>query len=226
MFLRYCRPKQKKPSVHLYQWLSCLLTSKTQSPSRKNWVYDTCRWIVYVLYKTVGKTGRKNQRLCVLLIETLLSQYRLSPVLDPLTASSDVTQKQKPHLNQKLLISNWTLRDSVDNDITVELQKYDTCLRTLEETCPLYQRGCTLQVSALSPRQLYYGKHTIYWRCPQGLRGDNSVSSASDMHDCLPRIMYSDVLREPKFVWLDTTIALSEYYKLVKEYTRRRLTVE
>ncbi len=99
----------------------------------------------------------------------------------------------------------------------------------LHVTSPLCKRSWCLQESILSPRQLYYGKRRIYWRCPAGYRSADGAAYGRHLPEkYIPNIFamfHSDLLqssRKPIVVPLNTM--LEEFYALVQESSGRELT--
>jgi hypothetical protein len=127
------------------------------------------------------------------------------------------------------------LKLSADSDTThtVQIQAEDIeDLRHLEASGPLAVRGWCLQESILSPRQLYYGRQQIYWRCPAGYAAADGTESGSSVplmtFPNMSEHLYSDILRCPSrdlskdASGLDDLLA--DYYELLTRYSRRRLT--
>ncbi|KEY69346.1 hypothetical protein S7711_09739 [Stachybotrys chartarum IBT 7711] len=130
-----------------------------------------------------------------------------------------------------------TLQATSDNssqvEITVEQRNWDEeSLSTLELYGPLSSRGWTLQESLLSPRQLFYGRSRIYWRCRGGYKSDAAVDFLPEgpmtpyiPFDGLSSVLFSDILDPQLEDTVDLGLILRNYYQLVELYNERNLTV-
>ncbi|KAB5540401.1 heterokaryon incompatibility protein-domain-containing protein [Coniochaeta sp. 2T2.1] len=116
-----------------------------------------------------------------------------------------------------------------DDSFRVKVERADPdeeSLDTLYHKGPLSGRGWTLQESMLSPRHLYCGKNQIYWKCPSGLDSADGICARFKAPDKEYKTIY-DVLhtRSQKVKTdRDTNALLQEYYELVEDYSRRRIT--
>ncbi|KAB5576438.1 heterokaryon incompatibility protein-domain-containing protein [Coniochaeta sp. 2T2.1] len=111
--------------------------------------------------------------------------------------------------------------------VTVERADPDEeSLDTLYHKGPLSGRGWTLQESMLSPRHLYYGTNQIYWKCPTGLESADGICARFKAPDKEYKSVYDVLHTRPRKVKtdLDTNALLQEYYELVEDYSRRRIT--
>lgn len=100
-----------------------------------------------------------------------------------------------------------------------------------ERTGVLATRGWTLQEMALSPRQLFYGKRQIYWRCFNGcqsadgyLPGDDAVMYGSKSYFELSKILNWEVLQSRAARLPHVSFLLYYFYRLVIDYSGRRLS--
>ncbi|KAM3068464.1 hypothetical protein ACMFMG_009606 [Clarireedia jacksonii] len=126
---------------------------------------------------------------------------------------------------------------SLDNglEIAVRIGYYDPNEETLNGLgikAPLALRGWTLQEALLSPRHLYYGRHQIYWKCPQGYQALDGMPSGfrypeENMLERLSSFLYLDILQNP---WpLNNEVKadiLHGYYWMIREYSSRSLTYD
>lgn len=105
-------------------------------------------------------------------------------------------------------------------------------LTALALKCLLYRRGWCLQKIVLSPRQLLYGEKQMYWQCPHGFREAEGTGVGPGRRfpgpafGRLASILYADILRpsSPAKAEDDIDIVLTEYYKLVQDYSHRQLS--
>lgn len=118
-----------------------------------------------------------------------------------------------------------------NTEVIVERRDVDReNLKRLQIYGPLGRRGWTLQESILSPRHLYYGARQLYWRCPEGYESADGaplgLETPEDTYDELPCVLYSDILRQPQSKPFDISTLLSDYYRMVTEYSQRELTFD
>jgi hypothetical protein len=118
-------------------------------------------------------------------------------------------------------------------------KKNQEYLSDLVTSSVLASRGWTLQESVLSARVLFFGNKQIYWRCQSGFQyADGRLSQLGDawvlpdfpdLKDSYPAMRsygFSNAMMSPGHAGVDEKEAiLEEYYYLVHDYTRRRLTV-
>ncbi|OIW32526.1 HET-domain-containing protein [Coniochaeta ligniaria NRRL 30616] len=103
-------------------------------------------------------------------------------------------------------------------------------LDTLYHKGPLSGRGWTLQESILSRRHLYFGARQIYWKCPDSLQSADGICARFKAPDkeykAISHVMHAKHAQQEKDDMLDKSALLREYYELVQDYSRRRLTQE
>lgn len=113
-----------------------------------------------------------------------------------------------------------------DNDDEYDANQYD-----IVYACPLVGRAWALQEYVLSPRQLFYGKDAIYWKCPQGFEGANGLPSGFEFPGGrskeISSILLSEVVRQGSIPQANKKDAiLEEYYDMVQTYSSKALSVE
>lgn len=135
-----------------------------------------------------------------------------------------------------------TSRGAIPLKISTDNKSHDTVqvslkdeeeesLGSLFSTSPLNKRGWTLQERVLSPRVLYYGKRQIYWQCRQGFRSADEVPDGALMPEQvsypeISNLLHFHSLNQPSTGKLDLYLLLDEYYKLVHEYSSRKLSFD
>jgi hypothetical protein len=82
-------------------------------------------------------------------------------------------------------------------------------------SAPLHQRAWVLQERLLSPRNLHFGKHMIYWECRRSIASENMEPQEGHSY-------HSPVFWWPKEV--DIWEALRRWYSMVENYTKACLT--
>lgn len=136
---------------------------------------------------------------------------RILPEVLPLYVGGDDKQSER---SVQLKV---TLREEENLDL---LQMYG----------PLCKRGWCLQESVLSPRQIYFGKEQIYWKCPKGYNSLNGTTEvylhmSADVLPHLSRILHRDVLASSSSIpHTISNIIVKEHNALVHQYTNRNLT--
>lgn len=161
--------------------------------------------------------------------------YRNSAVTISATASKgskhgiinqDVQEDPTPPLPASVRVS----KGSADT-ITVLRQDPDEetlCKLDISSMSPLSSRGWILQESVLSPRQLYYGRCQIYWRCPTGYQAADGTSAGLRLpaltYPHLSTVLYRDIRRSQTERLPAERLVFKDYYDLVENYTQRRLT--
>ncbi|KAF5007899.1 hypothetical protein FDECE_5814 [Fusarium decemcellulare] len=103
----------------------------------------------------------------------------------------------------------------------------DETLDRLLNSCPLVSRGWTLQEASLSSRSITYGIRGIYWQCPQQFRGANGTWEGGAENFPQRRAQLNSVLHHRCDSFespLDCRKLFDEYYDLVEDYSRRKLT--
>lgn len=139
------------------------------------------------------------------------------------------SQEPPPRLNHKLRVFE---NENQSDEVTVELvhptHKSMETMRDLWEDSPLTSRGWTLQEFVLSPRHIFYGRHQIYWKCPDGFQ---SAAEGAVYDDELPvhpkelaRVLHRERLSTVPSSMPDRKQLLRDYYSLVKEFCMRKLT--
>ncbi|KAI8651876.1 HET domain-containing protein [Fusarium sp. Ph1] len=94
---------------------------------------------------------------------------------------------------------------------------------------PLNSRGWVLQEKILSPRNLYFGSKMIYWKCPEVLQGSDGAPllkvhpNPIEEYRQIDAIIHPNTQHEPPGD--DPRPLLNTYYRVVEEYTNRKLTV-
>ncbi|CAG9981351.1 unnamed protein product [Clonostachys byssicola] len=128
---------------------------------------------------------------------------------------------------------------SNDNQTTVSVATFSQGdrsrvedLRWLYLYSPLCIRGWCLQESVLSPRILHYGVSQIYWKCSRGFQSADgalpgNLFPENEFYPALSSVLYSDLARggdSSMVVALDKRRLMDEFYELVNQYTKRKLS--
>jgi hypothetical protein len=176
------------------------------------------------------KMGSVYKNSCVTLYALVARESKVgilnldrSPPPDPppaiLRISDDPTQTSAVTLIKKHSTEYEFLSELLDNSTFPE------------RTGVLATRGWTLQEMALSPRQLYYGRKQIYWRCFNGcqsadgyLPGDDEVAYGFKSYFEISKILNWEVLQSRAARLPHVSFLLSYFYRLVYNYSARRLS--
>ncbi|KAF1954419.1 HET-domain-containing protein [Byssothecium circinans] len=146
-------------------------------------------------------------------------------------SSSGILNSQEPSLRLTHKLRVYENKDQSD-EVTAELiqspQKGMETMDHLWRDGPLTFRGWTLQEFVLSPRHLFYGRHQIYWKCPDGYRsvaeGELRDSDVPVRFEELTRVLHRERLSTVPSTMPDRRQLLDDYYTIVCEYCRRSLT--
>jgi len=107
------------------------------------------------------------------------------------------------------------------DDIT--LRKLDD---TIEETCPLHQRGWAFQECVVSPRLLIYGATQMMWCCWAEIMSE-SCNGSEDFHWLRHEIVWPRRYLRPRSAGrtlLPDNSLMQTWNRLVEQYTTRQLT--
>ncbi|KAF2187679.1 HET-domain-containing protein, partial [Zopfia rhizophila CBS 207.26] len=85
------------------------------------------------------------------------------------------------------------------------------------ESSPLHMRGWVLQERLLSPRNLHFGEHMIYWECRQSVASENSIPRDPNSKP----LIFSG---ESKINMIPDDGYLGKWQKSVEQYTAASLT--
>lgn len=134
-----------------------------------------------------------------------------------------------PRLTRRLRVyENEDQSEAVTAELIPADQKGMETMSHLWGDGPLTTRGWALQEFVLSPRHLFYGRHQIYWKCPDGYRsvadGELRTDDIPVRFEELTRILHRERLPRVSSTMLDRTQLLDDYYTIVCEYCRRSLT--
>jgi hypothetical protein len=116
-------------------------------------------------------------------------------------------------------------------DVMVErADPEEESLDSLYHKGPLSSRGWTLQESLLSRRHLYYGARQIYWKCPGGLHSADGICARFKAPDKeyknISNVLHTSSASTDRDRLPDRAALLQDYYELVQDYSRRKLTCE
>ncbi|KAJ4375897.1 hypothetical protein N0V83_001175 [Neocucurbitaria cava] len=121
-----------------------------------------------------------------------------------------------------------------ENGVTNEQQVVQMAYQDFEEenlsrldmSGPLSSRGWCLQESILAPRQLFFGRRQLYWRCPNGYCAADGTRKGlripPEPLSSLSNVLYGDILRTHNLI--GRAGVLQDYYALVQQYSHRMLT--
>ncbi|RSL91489.1 hypothetical protein CEP52_014236 [Fusarium oligoseptatum] len=120
-----------------------------------------------------------------------------------------------------------------ENNAVVKLhlehgQNFPTWSQEMTQS-PLNSRGWVLQEKILSPRNLYFGSKMIYWKCPKVLQGSDGAPLIKSHPYPIEEYRQIDAIihrnTQHELHGEDPRPLLSNYYRVVEEYTGRKLTV-
>ncbi|CAO2655121.1 Nn.00g101850.m01.CDS01 [Neocucurbitaria sp. VM-36] len=193
-----------------YLWIDSLCIIQD---SKRDWEIESKK--MGLVYRdstvTLSAMASKGSKHGILVNETEVNMASPAPIYLPVYPGND----ERSNMVQ-------IERAVVDEETLFRLDSYG----------PLCSRGWCLQESILPPRQLYYGKRQIYWRCPAGyLAADGSVHGNQVPENRFPNlstVLHSEILAQSSQTEvlgnLSTRVILEEYYGLVERYSYRSLT--
>ncbi|KAF2125004.1 HET-domain-containing protein [Dothidotthia symphoricarpi CBS 119687] len=188
-----------------YLWIDCLCIVQD---SKKDWEQES---------KKMGSIYRDS----TVTISALTSKGSTHGIL----TRESPTQAPSPRpVRIKMSI------DNAQETVQVEREGFDDeNLHSLDAFSILSSRGWCLQESILPPRQLYYGKRQIYWRCPAGYRSADGATSGMQVpenrFEHLSSVIFHDISSPTaKTSYPDLRCLLEDYYGLVEQYSHRQLS--
>ena len=193
-----------------YIWIDCLCIMQD---SQSDWAIESS--VMGKIYQnsavTILAAACENSESGILANESIRRQ----------PARATLPVGTGPAGNEFVTVESWTTRTWGEGQENMRNIAYDGSLS---------KRGWTLQEWCLSPRQLYYGKEMIYWRCQEQYKSSDESPKGflfpdSDQYDALSAGLRSnEIWDQRKILHHEVESTLEEYQRLVQEYTSRSLT--
>lgn len=232
--------KNFKDALHIchelgvqYLWIDCLCIIQN---SEDDWVAESSKMTsiyskAFVTISALASRGSSGG---------IFRDHHTRPSDDYSLRSSPIRVVRDSSLSVAVALDSSPETGELAYALRVESDYYIENLKWLHEVSPLTKRAWCLQESLLSPRIIFFGEEQVYWRCFDGFQSADGLPVGNeDQYPSQQDVRFAHALqglsevkiRPPPDRWskryyqIDNVYHRSGYYHLIREYSKRNLTM-